>query len=1387
MKKTPNMKNVRPATKPLKINLPDGSIVQSTHICDLEIPGLPHVLEGHIVPDLTVASLVGIRILCKLGCTVVFTDTACYVFYQEQLILTGYKDPSTDLWVLPITPDAIDEAKMRTSQGQDILSVQSRASPYTARAPQCPKITTPPRETEEAAMFTHSVRTRANAVKFSHQSLCNPKISSLMKALRKGFLKGCPNLSEELVTKYLNPSPATAKGHMKRPKKGIRSTQKQVKTKGDSNMPSVLPVPVPQVAPHVLPIFIEPVAYNGPAYNARREVNYIPDDDESIANVFCFGAFADKVSGVVYNDLTGNFPFMSIDGSVCFFVMYHYETNAILVKAIANVDDRSIFEAYKEIFETLEAKGYKPKMNVMDNQATKYIKKFLTEKECGLQLVEPHNHRVNAAERAIQTFKDAFIAALATTDREFPLQLWDRLAPQVQDTLNLMRASRINPNISAYEALNGPYNWDRYPLAPPGCKAIIYEAPAMRGSWASRGTDAWYLGPSADHYRCNIYYVPETRAYRISGSAELFPQHCQVPNLSNNAHLKALTEELEMTTSQVAQTHKGRALIKALGKAIKTILHPTAAGEQRVDNNIRVMETQRENEDMAPITRISDAPAIMRARDPTAKRNLIKDTRTHRRLTRNNTPGAVPAIQRVVPALILPDKQPARATRRSPRVNTNEGPVIIIPPYRMLGGGTRASPRLVSQQALNAMTMREALTPPMVFTPRKFVPVAYEDNVPNFAHFASPMIHPTTGETISSYKRLMNDPETAEVWQTAFGKDFGGMAQGDDKTGQKGTNSVFVMTHKEIDIAKNTGHKWTYARVVVDYRPQKEDPNRIRIAVGGNLITYRGNTSTRTADLTTSKLLWNSVLSTDGARYMCLDIKNFYLTAALDYYEYMKIPLALFPEWIKKQYNLDTHARDGFVFLEIRRAVWGLPQAGILANKLLRKRLKPHGYYECINTPGLWRHKTRPITFSLVVDDFGVKYVGKEHAEHLINCLKTETYTLTEDWAGDLYCGISLRWNYEKRWLDISMPGYIKKQLLKYEHIMRRIQHCPYAPEPKRYGADAQSPLPQDISRKLNEKEIKQVQKIVGSILYYARAVDMTVLMALSTIASEQTKGTERTLEKAYQVLDYLATHPNAVVRFRASEMVMNIHSDASYLSEPKARSRACGHFFMGELPKEGKPIKLNGAFHTLCSILRFVVASAAEAELGALFLNCQEGMIFKATLEDLGHPQPKIPVHCDNATAVGIANNTIKRQRSRAMEMRYFWTCEKDAQNVYSFKWHPGMENLADYQSKHHPGAHHTAVRPYYLHEKNSPLELPRAIRPSTLKGCVGTLKDGYVRNVPLPRVPQIQSAKQIAPSAKQIAPKAGIPLPGYLHVPSWIPTLPKLGSILGFSQRLL
>jgi hypothetical protein len=213
-----------------------------------------------------------------------------------------------------------------------------------------------------------------------------------------------------------------------------------------------------------------------------------------------------------------------------------------------------------------------------------------------------------------------------------------------------------------------------------------------------------------------------------------------------------------------------------------------------------------------------------------------------------------------------------------------------------------------------------------------------KDNVTaaNLEHLAMPMIHPTTGETITSYKKLMNDPAMMEIWQTAFGKDFGGMAQGNNKTGQHGTNSIFIMTHAEFLLIP-ADPTITYARVVVNFCPQKLDPHRIRIMEGGNLINYPGELTTKRADLTTSKLKWNSVLSTKGTKFMCLDIKNFYLTAPLDCFEYMKMLLSLFPHWTKKQYNLDKLAKNRFVYLEMRRAVWGLPQAGILANKLLCK------------------------------------------------------------------------------------------------------------------------------------------------------------------------------------------------------------------------------------------------------------------------------------------------------------------------------------------------------------------------------------------------------------------------------------------------------------------
>jgi hypothetical protein len=187
----------------------------------------------------------------------------------------------------------------------------------------------------------------------------------------------------------------------------------------------------------------------------------------------------------------------------------------------------------------------------MDNQATKVIKAYLTPQQVSLQLVKLNNHHVNSTKRAIKTFNNRFIRALGTTNANFLIQLWDKLAPQVQDSINLLRRSRVHPDRSAYEMLEGPYDWNRYPMAPPGTKAIIYKDSDMRASWAPHGLDAWLLGPSKDHYCCHLYYVPKTNGYLVSGSADLFPQHCIAPPYLHKTHIQELSKELQDTLKNV--------------------------------------------------------------------------------------------------------------------------------------------------------------------------------------------------------------------------------------------------------------------------------------------------------------------------------------------------------------------------------------------------------------------------------------------------------------------------------------------------------------------------------------------------------------------------------------------------------------------------------------------------------------------------------------------------------------------------------------------------------------------------------------------------------------------------------------------------------------------
>jgi hypothetical protein len=201
--------------------------------------------------------------------------------------------------------------------------------------------------------------------------------------------------------------------------------------------------------------------------------------------------------------------------------------------------------------------------------------------------------------------------------------------------------------------------------------------------------------------------------------------------------------------------------------------------------------------------------------------------------------------------------------------------------------------------------------------------------------------------------------------------------------------------------------------------------------VGGDRLDYFGNVTISTADIKTFKILINSTLSTKDAAMMMMDINNYCPGTPLPRFEYMNMLLSRFPEEIIQKYNLNDLAVDGWVYIEIRKGMYGLKQAGLLANQLLQTRLAPFGYYPARHTPGLWLHQTRPISFTLVVDYFAVKYVGKHHAEHLWNAL-LRTYELTTDWTATVYSGMTLKWDYKSRTCDISMPGYVSNVLSKF-------------------------------------------------------------------------------------------------------------------------------------------------------------------------------------------------------------------------------------------------------------------------------------------------------------------------------------------------------------------
>jgi hypothetical protein len=278
---------------------------------------------------------------------------------------------------------------------------------------------------QNVANNVYELRNTGALVHYLHKALFSPTKSALLQAVKNGHIITCPGLTEDAIHKHLKLTPATAMGHMNQRHQNIRSTSKTA---------------------------IEDVPQTYTDLGTKTHLVY--------------AVLVDQVQ--LYTDLTGKFPVRSSKGNSYVRVCYVYDCNYVKVILMKSRYASEWVKAYDHIHQELTVKGFKPKLQTLDNEASVALKNFFTTNDVEYQLVPPHCHRRNAAERVIRTFKEHFVAGLSSVDPTFPLHLWDRLLPQAEIILNLLRTSRLHPQLSAAAHFHGLVDYNKTAFAAPG-------------------------------------------------------------------------------------------------------------------------------------------------------------------------------------------------------------------------------------------------------------------------------------------------------------------------------------------------------------------------------------------------------------------------------------------------------------------------------------------------------------------------------------------------------------------------------------------------------------------------------------------------------------------------------------------------------------------------------------------------------------------------------------------------------------------------------------------------------------------------------------------------------------------------------------------------------
>mmetsp|Transcript_18995 Transcript_18995/g.31769 ORF Transcript_18995/g.31769 Transcript_18995/m.31769 type:complete len:1018 (-) Transcript_18995:914-3967(-) len=935
MKDAHSIHNIRPARhKAITVSLPDGSKCASTHVGDLPFPQLPKPARHcDIFPSFD-GSLLSIGSLADHGALTVFTEDAVHVLDAHgKVLLQGPRDPITRTYTVPF-----------------------------------PATSTGHRDTRHIAAPAIYHEDNAARVRYYSATMGHPVLSTFLHAADKGWLPfPATTITPQMIRKNPPQSVATPLGHL------------------HQQRPLHLSASLPRRAGHR--------KSPGPNTVIHHKVYDINDMNAM--------------------DLAGRLPVQTRRKHN--YQLVSVGANYIHVTMLRSRSDSDMCAAYSQDLQFWKEHNLKPQSIIHDNELSAAVKDVLHTADVRFELVPPGTHRANPAERAISTWKDHFIATLCGVDPDFPLIDLDLLVPQAEMTLNMMRASAANHEESAWNAVHGRYDFTQHPFAPLGTKVVTHDKPDQRASWDTHGEIGFYVGPAMEHYRCFLVLVRDTHKIRTTDTVHWLPQHFIMPGASPTEVLTAATNDLIKAIKAVAHLpptildgsshHPLDHLLPTLTQQLAELNNifppedqrvvPTTAREQRVVDPTageqRVGDTAAREQRVSPVApppglnqalrRTSTAP---RTTGPTTR----SQTRHQARASRLTTRAPIATDQRQTPIIL--DKHAFTPS------GSHDGPFHTwCPPKRQLAAlaanaqfDAEIADALTALAQANARSQRKRVT--RLVREHKWTQEMIKSNGRSITskkdkrrfrmatkqhRAAHAQLDPSTGKPLT-YKNCMQGPDR-EKWEEANSKEFRRLLEK--------YKTMHFIKKGQIPKDKKPTYYSPQVKVKIDEHG-KPIEYRVRGTVGGDKIDYAGDVAALTADMTTIKLLLNATASSPGARWMTADISDFYLTGTkLDSPEYMRIQLRDIPLDIQKEFGIFDPLADqdrDCAYVEITGGMYGLPQAGKIAQRKLLQHLATKGYHPAPNTPCLIRHETRDITFALVVDDFGIKYTKDEDADH---------------------------------------------------------------------------------------------------------------------------------------------------------------------------------------------------------------------------------------------------------------------------------------------------------------------------------------------------------------------------------------------------------------------